>query len=233
MAVALLGSSGTMVAKVASPATNAFTVGTGGTNVCAFATVVFDDAASMTITAVTYNGVAMTSCGAASKDDSSNAYSQVFYLVNPTTGSNTLSITATGTVRDVYMNLTSFTGVDQTTPVRPGTYFNATGTVVTDGSGNYTKILTSAVGDMTFSCVNGQGGGNVNSNKTSNGSSLGGGYSGASDRAVGAATVTHTWSGGGAGTAISFCGFSIQAAGSGIPNKIYQTKQAPKRASFI
>lgn len=214
-------------ADTTSPTSRAMSVTAGGTDTVAFACVAYDDNGSLTVTGVTYGGVAMTAAGAASKDDSSGAQSRVYYLVAPPTGSNTLAVTTSGTIRDIYSSLTSFNGVDQTTPIRSATYVNDTGENQTDGSGNYTQTLTSAVNDMTYSCVNGEGLSNVNSvvaggasNATRDNFNTGGGYSQAQDHGTGAATVSHTWSGGGANTDIAFVGFSIQA---GTPATIDQS----------
>ncbi len=76
---------------------------------------------STTISGITYNGVALTLAGA--QNDSSNAVrTEVWYLVNPATGNHNVVITENiggilntiGTVAGA----TTFTGADQTTPIR-------------------------------------------------------------------------------------------------------------------
>ena len=102
----------------------------GGSNTVAFATVWVDEGSGTSGTTfnvtATYGGQAMTSAGPASYDYNYAPISaQVFYLVNPPTGTNTLAVNATassGTIQEVVANLVSYNGVNQTTPVRPGTY---------------------------------------------------------------------------------------------------------------
>lgn len=214
MAVAF-NNAGTAVQGITSPTSDSFSVTAGGSNLCAFACLAYDARSGQSISGVTYGGVAMTSCGAASHDTTSHDYSEVWYLVNPPTGSNTLAVTVAGGLDDIYRNLVSYTGVDQTTPVRAGTYFNKTGSIVTDGSGNLSQTVTSAVGDLTLTCVNGGASNNITvaAGQTRRGNSAAGNRSFAHDDKTGAASVTHTWSGGGAGVHCSMMGFSIMAAG--------------------
>ena len=129
----------------------------GGSNTVAFATVWVDEASgaagtTFNVTA-TYGGQAMTSAGATSYDyDYAPISSQVFYLVNPPTGVNTLVVTATassGTIQEVVANLVSFNGVNQTTPVRPGTYQtlqSASGITVD----SFTATISSNASDLTL-----------------------------------------------------------------------------------
>ena len=209
MAVAFLNTN-TMTAAVASPASSSKTVNATGTNRCAFIPILYDDAGTMSVTAVTYGGQACSSVGTASHSPTSNEYAECWYLVNPPTGSNTLSITVSGTIRDIYYGLVAFTGVNQTTPIRSGTYFNHTTNAVTDGSGNYALTISRNANDLTLTCVNGGGSGNVTTTQTRDGFSTAGGMSAAHDHGpASGASVTHTWSGGGAGSELAIVGFAI------------------------
>jgi hypothetical protein len=111
------------------PFNKPMTVTPGGSNTVAFATVWVDEgsgaAGTTFLVTATYGGQAMTSAGAASYDyDYAPISCQVFYLVNPPTGTNILAVSATassGTIQEIAANLISFNGVNQTAPVRPGT----------------------------------------------------------------------------------------------------------------
>jgi hypothetical protein len=149
------------VAAFGSSTLNApMTVAPGGSNTVAFATVWVDEGSGASGTTfnvtATYGGKAMTSAGAASYDYNYAPIStQVFYLVNPPTGNNTLSVTATassGTIQEVVANLSSYNGVNQTTPVRPGSYQNlhsSNGLTV----GSFTATIASNINDLTMGAV--------------------------------------------------------------------------------
>lgn len=96
------------------------------------------------ITAVSYNSVAMTAIGTAVGWDGNFSITQWYYLTNPATGANTVSVTATGTTSfAVLAGAMSFSGADTGTPVgTPTTGSTASGTSVSAGnittaSGNY------------------------------------------------------------------------------------------------
>lgn len=160
-----------------------------GTNRVAVACIGFDGAAGLSITAVTYGGTPMVSAGAATRNTTSNAYVQIFTLANPATGANTLAVTGSASVAEVYANLVSFTGVDQTVPVRAGTFNSGTG-----NSANPAITITSNANDKTFTCIV-PGLGNVTAtSQTSNSFNTTGTMSSGSDRETGtAASVLHTW----------------------------------------
>lgn len=189
----------------------------GGQNVCAVARAVLVGA-SLTGATATYAGVSMNLLTSAIIDTTANAFVMVmFYLVAPATGSNTLTITRTGagTPSDIYADLTSYTGVDQTTPVRPGSISTS------DLAASLATIpltIASATGDMTTTVATNGGGQTVSSTTATpvastirttnnNGTTCMG-----SDDAPGATSVVHTWTFGGATTARAVMGFSLQAA---------------------
>lgn len=190
-----------------SPVSRNFTINAGGTNTMLFVTLAYDQAGSMAVTAITFASQAMTSCGSAATN-TGTIYAQVFYLANPPSGAGTLSVTVSGTITDIYTGTVVFQGVNQTTPVRPGTYQNLGAS--TDGSGNYSLVVSSNTSDLTLTCLNGGLGNVITSNQTRDCISSLGGDSYAADHATtAAASVTHTWNGGASGL-IAIVGFSIQ-----------------------
>lgn len=112
-----------------------------GSNLLLLVSVVVPSA--VTITSVTYNAVSMTSVGSA--DNASGGKVQIFRLINPATGANSVVVTpdhngpaAAGAI--------SFTGVDQTTPL--GTPATATGNSATPS-----VSVTSATGEMAYDSI--------------------------------------------------------------------------------
>lgn len=202
-----------MQRAAASPATSATFNVNAGTNKAAFAMIAFDVSSGLSITGVTLAGNAMTSAGTAANNNtdgaSGNKWSQIFYITESgglTNGTNqTLTVTASGSVTDIYFGLVVFQGVDQTTPVRPTTYQRLTNPV--DPA---SIIISSNANDYTISCYNTGGSGSDTTNQTKDGSNITGTYGGAHDHCTTpAASVTHTWSGA-AGERVSLCGLSVQ-----------------------
>jgi hypothetical protein len=66
-------------------------------------------------TAVTYNSVAMTQFHV--EKDSIDRYFYMYYLVNPASGSNTMTVTRTTTTSNLWWGSASYVNVDQTTPL--------------------------------------------------------------------------------------------------------------------
>ena len=98
-----------------------------------------------TVSAVTYNSVALTVVS--SSTVSNGQYTSTMYrLIAPATGSNTVSVTFTGSVFDFGAGAVSFTGADQTTPL--GTAVTATGTDTTP-----TVTVTSASGEIVVDAL--------------------------------------------------------------------------------
>ena len=202
----------------------------GGSNTVAFATVWVDQGSgapgtTFNVTA-TYGGQAMTSAGATSYDYNYAPISaQVFYLVNPPTGTNTLVVNATassGTIQEVVANLSSFNGVNQTTPVRPGTYqtlHSANGVTV----GSFTATISSNPSDLTLSAVEAT----YNftspaSNQTVDGTNAAYYKVGSDHATTAASSISDTWSFTNPYAFYAYVGFSIQAAsGGGTPTLTY------------
>lgn len=104
---------------------------------------------AVVVSGVTYNGVAMTFIGRRHSNDSNTGYAELWVLVNPDTGANTVSVTFSsldGTDAVCEIGSVSFTGVDQVTP-----YDGYTDSV---GTGTSTSItVTSKTGDMVLGSV--------------------------------------------------------------------------------
>lgn len=93
------------------------------------------------VTTVTYNSVTMTQLR--SDDNGSNIESSIWYLVNPSTGSNTVAVTLDGTNNRAVGGATSYTGVDQGSSVDA----QAGGTVSANPS---TNLLVTTVADNAW-----------------------------------------------------------------------------------
>ena len=89
---------------------------------------------------ITYNGVAMTRWR---KEDVS---CELFYLVAPATGSNTVSASFSLAPVDSIMTMAYFNGVNQSTPLRAGSSAGGTGGV-SSGAWTASSSISSATGD--------------------------------------------------------------------------------------
>jgi hypothetical protein len=194
-------------------------VTSGGTNTVAFAIVWVDEAAgspqaTFNVTA-TYGGQAMTSAGPTAYNYGYAPISaQVFYLVNPPTGSNTLAVSATassGTIQEVAANLVSFNNVSQTAPVRPETYETVSGPNVPVGG--FTATISSNANDLTLGAVEQTYHfATPASNQTVDATDAAYFALGDDHSTVGAPSVSDTWSFTQPDAFFAYAGFSIQAA---------------------
>jgi hypothetical protein len=213
------------------------TVNAGGSNTVAFATVWVDEGSgaagtTFNVTA-TYGGKAMTSAGATAYDyNYAPISSQVFYLVNPPTGTNTLSITATassGTIEEVVANLVSYNGVSQITPIRPGTYQtlnSSNGASV----GSFTATITSSATDLTLGAVEATYTfATPASNQTVDGTAASYFKVGNDHATTAAASISDTWSFTNPWAYYAYVGFSIQPAGT-LPVLTYTANPASRVA---
>lgn len=92
-------------------------------------------------TSVTYNSVSMTSAGRIFADNQNDGYTQLFYLVAPATGTNTVVVTCNES-HDLSGGSTSFNGVDQTTPLSGyTTNFGATNPISLTVASNYGDMV--------------------------------------------------------------------------------------------
>ena len=100
----------------AGPVTKTWTHTTTGSNrfLVLFADIWQDVGGTGTITSATYNGTALTK---ATNTRGGGMASEIWYLVAPTTGSNTVSVTVTGATDAIKLATASFTGATQTSPL--------------------------------------------------------------------------------------------------------------------
>lgn len=190
----------------ASPASfSGMVVDNVGTDRAAVARIAYDSSAGMAVSAVTYGGVPMVSCGPAAHHATSQGYVERWILVNPPTGSNTLVVTVTGTIADIYVDLEGYQNVNQVTPVRAGTYQTSTGT-----ASPFSLVVASNSADLTTTAINSGGPSITSTNQTSDGIDTSGAYAAASDHATTpASSVTHTWTLSGTSTGWAIVGFSL------------------------
>src|SRR6185503_18442008 len=131
--------------------------------------------------------VSMTSAGLVHSNNRTDGFVQLFYLTNPATGANTVQVTLTGGTASIEGGSVSFTGVNQTTPVR---------NVATSAGSSTTPRVTVAgvAGDMVVDAMVTGCTGTMSSIQTlrwlkQQNCSTGGG-NGAQSTAAGAASVT-------------------------------------------
>jgi hypothetical protein len=111
-----------------------------------------DDGIIEVVTGITYGGQALTVVGTAAQGPD-NSRIEIWRLVNPPTGSNTVSITFNDAFDDpvneegASAGAVSFTGVHQGTPL--GTFASA----ISSGSSVPTVAVSSAVGELVFDTV--------------------------------------------------------------------------------
>jgi hypothetical protein len=123
------------------PFTYSHTVGSGSNRLIVCGVGLRGDGGIRSIDSVTYNGVALT---AVSGTDSYPGFGdrrvQLWQLVAPATGSNTVSFSVSGATQAFWANCISFTGAHQTTPVTGGTQNTNSGTTasvtVSSGAGH-------------------------------------------------------------------------------------------------
>lgn len=191
------------------------TINTGGTNVVAFFPVCYDTGGGLSISAISFNSISILANVAGTPiNDGASVFCTAFYYINPPTGSHTLAITCSGGCSEIYGNVVAFQGVNQTSPIRSGTYQTCSQAAGSCGDSTTTPSMTvtSNSNDLTLSCIEDDDGGSISgTNQTSDGISLAGANSFGSDHATTAASsVTHTWTLQQAFYA--FLGFSIQHA---------------------
>jgi hypothetical protein len=164
--------------------------------------------ADVAISSITYGGQAMTSVG--NRLSNAGELSQVFRLIAPPTGSNTLEVVfaSAGQMLGSAAVLSAYSGVDQATPIRAGSITEFNG--VADGGGNASVVVPSAVGDMTSTGM-GTTCRNEVTNQTLRAALTVGNTFLRTDDAPGATTVTHTWfTDLDPGLRVTITGFSLQ-----------------------
>jgi hypothetical protein len=94
----------------------------------------------------TYNSVSMISAGLVHSNNTTAGYVQLFYLVAPATGANTVAVTVSTSVDAITAGSVSFTGVNQGTPL--------TGTTTNFGNSATASVsVTTNTGDMIIDAV--------------------------------------------------------------------------------
>lgn len=130
-----------------SSVTLAHTTGTGANRLMLVAVNYEDDGtAGIAINTVTYGGVPLTLVGSRNSDQ--EVCTQIWRLINPASGTANIVVNGTGIASGdaVHVGATTFTGVNQTTPL--GTLANAIGTGTTAS-----VTATSAVGEIVFATL--------------------------------------------------------------------------------
>lgn len=92
------------------------------------------------VTGVTYNGVLMTQAGVLTRSGGTSEYQYLYYLVNPSTGTNNIVVSTSNTLDSFGMSSASYTGVNQigqpdsyvTSPVTADTQVTTTTTTIAD-----------------------------------------------------------------------------------------------------
>ena len=145
----------TSISQIVTRATNTVTLAhnnIAGSNLLLVVGVSMNTSAdtTTTVSAVTYNGVALTQAGF-HNDSTSVRRVEMWYLVNPTTGNNNVVVTenipAGGNPKiGTAVGATTFTGVDQTTPIRAFTG--------NDGNSDSSNVtVASSVNDMVINTL--------------------------------------------------------------------------------
>lgn len=145
------------------------------------------------VVAVTYNSTPMTSLAKVHSNNSTTGFIELFYLVAPSAGANTVSVSITanaGLGFTLSAGSVSFTGVDQSTPL--------VNTATNIGSGTTPTVnVTSAVDSMVVDAVcagSAIGSSNQTSRWIRNTAISSAAGNGAQSTAAGAATVTMSYS---------------------------------------
>jgi hypothetical protein len=151
---------------------------------------------------------------------------QVYGLVAPTSGAQSLVVTTTITIGDIYLDAMSFTGVDQTGGAT--SFPNSTSASVTTTTG--TLVITTTTGNYTFSCLS------TFSNETANNQTLlrydhsGAAVNYMSQYAAGASSsVTHTFTLGSAPGDAPYVGTDIKAAAATASPFVSNVSDLPPR----
>ena len=176
----------------ASSLTWSHTVGTGSNGILIIDVSIRTNA-GVTVSSVTYGGVALTYIGSAT---SSKDHAEMWYLKVPVTGTANVVVTLTGS-ENVAAGATNFFGVDQTTSYGSLTTGN--------GSGDPSLTVASATGELVIDAVSDRdvdsetvGAGQTLLLTTKAGSASNDAWVGSSTEA-GAASVTMSWTTTGAG----------------------------------
>ena len=204
MATPLFDAATTGTAANATTLTFSHTVGAAGADRLLIVAVSIDNRA---VSGVTYNAVAMTSVGSATAPDGKQI-SHMWQLVAPATGANNVVVTCSNNGVDIVAVATSYTLVDQTTPL--GTAATATGTSTTAS-----VTVTSATGELVVDSVSSNLGTlTVGAGQTARGNGVAGDNQGGLSEEAGAASVVMSWTIG-SSSAWASVGVSLKGAVAG------------------
>lgn len=109
--------------SVTQTSSDSFSHSTSGSDRLLIVSAHWSVSSSRSVSGITYNGASLTQIG--SQISNGNSQVTVWYLLNPATGSNTLTIS--GTLTGGQFTAVSYSGVDQTSPI--GVTNTATGSV--------------------------------------------------------------------------------------------------------
>jgi hypothetical protein len=119
---------------------------TSGSNRLMLVGVAFNNDNYETVTSVTYNGTALTKVGERANSDDAMVY--IYSLVAPDTGTHNVVVTFSAALaQEGIAGVTTFTGVDQTTPL--GSFSSAEGDDTTTAS----LDITSAEGEFVYAVI--------------------------------------------------------------------------------
>src|SRR5437870_1100407 len=190
---------------------------TSGTNRVLVVGVSWANITTRTVTSVTYAGQTMTSAGAAV--NAGNAGAEIFYLVAPATGSNTVAVTLSGSANSLVGGAVTLTGVNQTTPL--GIFASATGSSITPS-----VTVTSNTGETVVDTVSltSSGAMTVSGGQTQQWQAGTSGR-GAGSTKPGASSVTMSWNSANLAWAIGAVGVKPAAVCSSVPDSTYVTAE--------
>src|SRR5947208_828550 len=190
---------------------------TSGTNRVLVVGVSWANITTRTVTSVTYAGQTMTSAGAAV--NAGNAGAEIFYLVAPATGSNTVAVTLSGSANSLVGGAVTLTGVNQTTPL--GIFASATGSSTTPS-----VTVTSNTGETVIDTVSltSSGAMTVSGGQTQQWQAGTSGR-GAGSTKPGASSPTMSWASGNFAWAIGAVGVKPVATCSSVSDATYVTAE--------
>lgn len=122
------------------------TTGSGSNRLLVLTAAIWQDSAGTgTVTAASYNGIALTNPSFSVRGG--GMFSDIWYLAGPAAGSNTVSVTITGATDAIKLSVSTWTGINQSIPIAGNG--NATG-YEEDLSG---EIITTYDNSLIVGCV--------------------------------------------------------------------------------
>jgi hypothetical protein len=168
--------------------------------------VTWDTTGGLTVSGVTYNGVALSSLAQCNTPFGSKAV-QLWYLVAPATGANNVVVTQSNTIVGMNAQISTYTGVDQGSPV--GTAACGNDFAVDPATVNANSTADGLVVDGIYS----QTGISVGAGQTQRGNDSETWVTASSEEAGTGAAVTMSWTGPTGLWAISAVNLNAAASG--------------------